>query len=152
MAPMGSLHSGVVAVLNRFFCRNLFDGPVVFCQNSILLPPDSEPEPDLAILKYRADGYRDALPKPDEVLLLIEVGDSSAAFDRQIKLSLYARHLISEVWLIDLNAGHLDAHTEPRGGRYAVHRRLGRADSIRPAGLMMPELALSEIWPATHSA
>ena len=79
---------------------------------------ESEPEPDLMVLKPRADWYRDAHPRPGDVLLLVEVSDSSARYDRAIKLPLYASIGIPEVWIVDLDARLFRRHREPVGDEY----------------------------------
>jgi Uma2 family endonuclease len=148
MAPIGSLHVSVVNTLNSFFVRALDDSGIVSIQNSVRLSRESEPQPDVVILKPRADRYRSALPAAADVLLLVEVADSSAAYDGRIKLPLYARHGIAEVWLFDLSAEALDVYTSPNSGAYAERRRLGKQDSVTPSLVHIPALALKEIWPA----
>lgn len=85
---------------------------LVSVQSSIRLPDDSEPEPDLVVLRLRR--YRQALPTPADILLLIEVADTSVNFDRNKKLPLYAESGIAEAWLVDLVDETIERHTEPR--------------------------------------
>ncbi|MCE2487883.1 MAG: Uma2 family endonuclease [Desulfurellaceae bacterium] len=100
MAPIGSDHAGQLnAVLNRAFARLALVSP----QNPIRLSEHSEPQPDFAILRLRADFYRTSHPQPSDVLLVIEVADTSIRHDREVKIPLYARHGIPEVWLLDLH-------------------------------------------------
>jgi len=148
MAPIGSPHASIVSLLTMFFAREVGKAGIVFTQNPIRLPPDSEPQPDLAILKPRADHYRKSLPLASDVLLLIEVSDTTAALDRQVKVPLYARHGIPEVWLIDLQAERLEVYSVPQGRSYGGLRRLGRQDSVTPGLFQVPALRLEEIWPA----
>jgi len=149
MAPIKSEHASVVGVLSSFFFRNIGEAGTVFSQGSIRLPPDSELQPDIVVLKYRADYYRNYLPKASEVLLLIEVSDTTAAYDRRIKLPLYAHHGIPEFWLVDLKAERLEVHSGPKGKSYGSLRRLGKRDTVTPGLLPGLTLHLKEIWPTS---
>lgn len=148
MAPIGSLHASVVSTLSMFFARQVGEHAFVSTQNPLSLPPDSEPQPDLALLKPRADRYRDALPSGQDVLLVIEVAYTTADYDREIKLPLYARHAVPEVWLIDLVSGTFEMHREPTAKGYRQLLRPARGEAITPALIANVRLPLSEIWPA----
>jgi Uma2 family endonuclease len=151
MAPINSAHAGVVSLLTTFFVRSLGEAGIVFTQNPIRLLPDSEPQPDISILKPRADYYRKSLPGASDVLLLIEVADTSTAYDRRIKLPLYASCSIPEYWLVDLKAERLEVHSSPKGKSFGSLRRLGKLDIATPALLPAISLHLKEIWPAAQS-
>lgn len=103
MAPIGSQHAGTVSALTDVFTSALHGRAIVAVQSPVTLDDQSEPQSDLAILKFRGDYYRAAHPGSADVLLLIEVADTSAAYDRGIKVELYARYGIPEVWLVDLS-------------------------------------------------
>jgi Uma2 family endonuclease len=118
MAPIGTRHAAAVARLARLLQRAVGDQAIVWPQNPLRLGDRSEPEPDLLLLLPRADFYASAHPVAGDVLLLIEVADSSVRYDREIKLPLYARHGITEVWLVDLEAGMLRFFRGPQGERY----------------------------------
>lgn len=120
MSPIGSLHAALVSRLAMLFSRHVGDKAVVWIQNPLLLDDVSQPQPDLAILRPRADFYRDGFPGPADVLLAIEVADTSLAFDRGVKAALYAAAGIPETWVID--AGTLRTHRfrRPPGGGPAV--------------------------------
>jgi Uma2 family endonuclease len=148
MAPIGSLHASVVSFLTRFFIRNLGEAGIVSTQNPVRLLPDSEPQPDVMVLMPRADEYRDSLPAATEVLLLVEVSDTTADYDRRAKLPLYARHGIAEVWLIDLKAEVLEVYTMPDRKGYGSVSRLGKGESVTPCRVRVAPLPLKEIWPA----
>lgn len=116
MAPIGTPHAWAVGQLTRLLNRSRWaEQAFIFCQSPLSLP-DSEPEPDIMVLKL-AD-YRRRLPEPADVLLLIEVADSSVQYDRTRKLPLYARHGVPEVWLIDLNTRIAEVHRQPAGDLY----------------------------------
>jgi Uma2 family endonuclease len=118
MAPIGTRHAAAVTRLDRLLQRAVGDRAIVRSQNPLRLGDRSEPEPDLLLLLPRADFYASAHPAAGDVLLLIEVADSSVRYDREVKLPLYARHGIAEVWLVDLEAGMLRFFRGPQGERY----------------------------------
>jgi Uma2 family endonuclease len=101
MSPIGVMHAAIVDVLSRHFGRWARESLFVRCQNPLRLDDLSEPEPDLTILRPRADCYTMAHPAAADVLLVIEVADRSLAYDLGTKVPLYARHGIPEVWVID---------------------------------------------------
>lgn len=147
MAPIGSLHASVVSTLSMFFARQVGELAIVSTQNPVSLPPESEPQPDLALLKPCSDRYRDALPTAGDVLLVIEVAQTTADYEREIKLPLYARHAIPEFWLIDLNSGTIEVYREPSAKGYRKLLRPDRGETITPALLSKVQLPLREIWP-----
>ncbi len=102
MAPIGSYHVGSVIGLNHSLVVATDGRALVSVQNPIRLDDHNEPQPDFALLRPREDGYRNALPGPPDILLAIEVADSSLAFDRTVKAPLYARAGIPELWIVDL--------------------------------------------------
>jgi Uma2 family endonuclease len=122
VAPPGSLHAGTVNQLARLLQRAVGDHAIVLTQNPILLGMYSEPQPDCALAKPRRDFYRSGHPRPDDLLLVVEVADSSLRFDRDVKSSLYARHGVPELWLIDVRAKRLTRYRDPAG------RAFGRVD------------------------
>ena len=101
MSPIGVSHAAIVARLASHFSQRLGTMGVVWCQNPVRLDDISEPEPDIAILRPRADFYMTAHPGAADALLVIEVADTSLAYDLGTKVPLYARHGIPEVWVID---------------------------------------------------
>jgi Uma2 family endonuclease len=118
MAPIGSAHGSVVDRLVRLFDRAIGERAIVRAQGSILLNGYTEPEPDIALLKYRADFYRDALPTSKDVVLLVEVAESTLAYDSEVKAPLYARGEIAEYWLVDLVSRQITFHADPVKGLY----------------------------------
>ena len=117
-SPIGALHAAIVDLLARHFGRSAQASAFIRCQNPLRLDDISEPEPDIAILKPRADFYTTGHPGPADALLVIEVADSSLAYDLGIKVPLYARHGIPEVWVIDATTRQTRVFREPvgRGG------------------------------------
>ncbi len=134
MSPIGSRHASRVSRLNNMLAHALFEHAIVSAQNPIVLGDLSEPEPDITVLEFRADYYSAAHPQAADILLLVEVADSSIRYDRKVKLPLYARHGVPEVWIFDLNKGRLEVHREPANGAYR-HRDYYSEGSITPAAL-----------------
>lgn len=145
MAPIGSLHASVVNRLSTLLMQQAGRLAIVSTQNSLSLPPDSEPQPDIALLKPRSDWYRNALPGASDVLLLVEVADTTLAYDHDIKLPLYASHGVPEVWLIDLKGRAVELHLEPGAQGYRKILRPDRNETISPTLLSAVQLALPEI-------
>ena len=119
MAPIGSRHGSVVKRLIAALSAVVQHRAVIAVQDPLRLSERSEPQPDLMLLEPRDDFYRDAHPAAADVLLLIEVADSSAGYDHRIKLPLYARHGVGEVWIVDLDHGLVRFCRDPRGDTYA---------------------------------
>lgn len=124
MSPIGALHAAIVDALVRHFGRQAGDAVVVRCQNPLRLDDVSEPEPDVAVLRPRDDMYTTAHPGPADALLVVEVADTSLAYDIGVKVPLYARHGIPEVWVIDAATRRTTLFRRPVGGRYADESRV----------------------------
>ncbi len=118
MAPIGTGHASVVNRLNRLLVLAVGERGIVQIQGPARLDRYSEPEPDVAVFAPRDDFYRHVRPSLAETLLVVEVGDSTLRYDRDVKVPLYARHGIPEVWLVDLQHGELRSYRLPEGGRY----------------------------------
>ena len=147
MVPMGNRHRATVTRLNRLFNRNVGERAIVQIQSSITLDDQTMPEPDLAILRERADFYEADSPGPEDVLLVIEVADSAVDYDRNEKLPRYARAGIPEVWITVLPELIVEAHTELSAGRYTHKRIFVPGDVISPGCFPDIELQVNEILP-----
>jgi Uma2 family endonuclease len=150
MTPIGSRHSSIVERLNWLFSQRLdLTQTLVRVQDPIRLSPNTEPQPDIAIVAFREDFYRLRHPGPDEVLLLIEVADSSLLYDHEIKVPLYARAGVPEVWVINANASLLDVFRQPSSSGYLEHRQLDTFANnlIVPDSLPQIILRVREIVP-----
>ena len=119
MSPIGPSHNGTVNRLTALFGRLVGAAAIVQIGGPVRVDAYSEPQPDLVLLKARADFYASALPGSVDVLLAVEVAQSSLAYDRGVKSSLYARRGIAEYWIVDLNGGEVIRHTESVDGRYS---------------------------------
>ncbi len=113
MASKGTAHSVCNTLLTSELIKILEGRATLRGQEPILLPPNSEPEPDFTIVKNSDDNYLSAHPSPSEVLLLIEISDSSLDYDQKVKLSLYAEAGISDYWIFNLVNNWLEAYSEP---------------------------------------
>jgi Uma2 family endonuclease len=141
MMPIGAQHAGCVRGLNRKLSRGLGDRALIAVQDPIVLDDASEPQPDIAVLRFREDNYRSLHPKPADVLLIIEVADTSADYDRNVKLPLYAQAGIPEAWLVRLREACIEVHRNPAPTGYQEMRTLHVGDSVSP--LAFPDLELT---------
>jgi Uma2 family endonuclease len=141
MSPIGQRHASRVARATTLFVRMLGDRAVVNPQNPLQLSDWTEPQPDIVILKPRPDFYEYLRPTPGDVLLVMEVSDSTLRFDLKIKLKYFAAASIPEVWIQDVNEDVLHIFREPEGGKYSVSMQLTRGNAISPVGF--PEVQFS---------
>ena len=146
MAPIGSRHLAKVNRLARLLAQCVGDQAIISVQNPIALPPHNEPQPDLALLKPRADDYEGQLPGVDDILLVIEVADTTLAYDRDAKMPIYARHGIIETWLVDIQAQTVSIYQEP--GKNSYRRLLAptKNESITPSQLPNVVIRLVDLW------
>ncbi len=140
MAAIGTPHFGMVNRLNQLLTRLVEDRGLGSVQNPVRLDDGSEPQPDVVILRPRRDYYETTFPRPGDVLLLIEVADSSLAYDRAVKAPLYADAGIVEYWIVDLVDRIVEVFREPANDRYAQTQRIG-ADGVLQI-LALPGAAL----------
>ncbi len=140
MSPIGRRHNSRVDWCNDTLIRKLGGAAIVRVQGSIVLDDNGEPEPDLVVLRRRADFYADADATPADVLLIIEVADSSEAYDRRTKAPLYARHGIPELWIVDLPRDRITRYVDPTPGGYATTQVFRRGESLSP--LAFPALII----------
>ncbi len=145
MFAIGPRHSGCVKKLNAILNRVASSYAVVSVQDPVHLGEYSEPEPDLALLKPREDFYTQSHPTPPEILVAIEVADSSLESDRQLKLPAYARAGIPEVWLVDLVNGRVEIHTQPAESIYQEVRFVLRGQRIISKAIPQLDLKADEI-------
>jgi Uma2 family endonuclease len=138
MDPMTPPHVWSVILLTKFLSRHAPDTVHVSPRNPFRLSADSEPHPDLTLIRpYRS---WDVLPTPEDVFVVVEVADTSQRYDREVKLPLYAGVSIPEAWLVDLADNTIERYTEPKGGIYTEMRRYGRGEVLE--SVVVPTLAL----------
>jgi len=128
MSPIGRRHRAFVGNLNQLLAGRLSGRAVVWMQNPIVLTDDTEPQPDIAVLRHRSVPYKDREADAEDVFLLIEVADSSLAYDRTTKMRLYAEARIPEYWVVDCAAESIEIYRTPAAEGYRdVHFVTGGA-------------------------
>ena len=140
MPPIGDWHAASVDRFTNSLPPQLQGRAIVRVQNPTRLNDNSEPQPDIMLLRWRDDFYGGGHPGPEDVLLLIEVSDTSVDYDRSAKLSAYARAGIPEVWIATRQDNRIEAYTEPKEGEYSNVRYAGLGESIAPQAF--PEVIL----------
>jgi Uma2 family endonuclease len=136
MAPIGHRHATCVVRLTKLFERTVGEVAMVSVQNSIRLPNKSQPQPDVALLRWRDDFYSGQRPTPSDVFLLVEVAESSLAADQSVKLPLYAEAGVQEMWIVNLGHNTVEVYSNPRGNAYQNVRRVAKGEAlVLPAGL-----------------
>ena len=147
MAPMHSPHAACITDFDELLREALGRRATVRVQCPVRLNSGYEPEPDLAVLRRRADSYSQSHPVPDDVLLLIEVSDFSVRTYRQRKIPIYAQHGIPEVWLADLTRRQVDVYDQPTAAGYARMRTIGADGSLTPAAFPDIVIPVAEVMP-----
>ena len=145
MTPIGSKHASTVNRINHLFSRHLGGRAIISVQNPIRLGEHSEPQPDISLLKPKDDFYASSHPGPEDVLLLVEVSETSAEYDREIKLPLYARFGIGEVWLVDLEGKVIEVYRDPSPEGYREVRTPGYDALLSPNSFPNLEIPVREI-------
>jgi Uma2 family endonuclease len=141
-APIGSKHAYVVDKLAQVLTRNC-GSQLVRVQNPIRVGERSEPQPDIAVVKGR--NYMEAHPIAADVLLAVEVSDSTLEYDLDIKFGICARHGIPEVWLLDVNAGEITVYRDPTEGQYRLIRIPTATESVSPMLVPAVSITLTEV-------
>lgn len=131
MSPVGSKHLACVNKLNALLNTLLGTKAIVSVQNPIVASNLSEPEPDISLLTYRPDFYVNEVPHAKDVLLVIEVADTSVMYDREVKLPLYAESSIPEFWLINLEVNEIEVYWLPSGDAYKFRELLRPGDVLK---------------------
>ncbi len=143
--PIGSGHADSVDRWTDRFVLRFRDVARVRVQNPIRIAPQVEPEPDLALVRLPVGSYAEGHPSSDDVLLVVEIADSSLADDRRPKLPIYARAGIAEVWLVDLRGEVVYVHREPSPDGYRVVQTFRRGDKLAPLAFPSREMDVSDL-------
>ena len=144
MAPIGDAHAAISNRLNRLLVLAVSERGIVAVGNPVRLSSRSEPQPDFSVLRPRAD-YQTRGPRPDDVMLAVEVSDTTLRRDRRVKLALYARAGIPEFWIVNLEAGEIEIYRSPAGDAYAAVERKGAGDVATIEALPGVTIAVSQI-------
>jgi Uma2 family endonuclease len=145
-SPPGRRHVAFVNNLNQLLVTRLAGRAIVSVQNPVVLADDTEPQPDLAVVRRRAVPYKEAEIGPDDVLLLIEVAESSLAYDRSTKVRLYAQASVTEYWVVDGAAESIEVHRTPEAGGYRDVSRLAGSATVSLGAFPDVALPLAEIF------
>ncbi|GIV98280.1 MAG: hypothetical protein KatS3mg057_2937 [Herpetosiphonaceae bacterium] len=145
MSPVGSRHVATVNRLNALLNRLVGAQCIVSVQNPIRLSQHSEPEPDIALLRSRADYYAHQLASPTDILLIIEVADTSLDYDRQVKIPLYAQAGIPEVWIVDLDHDCVIQFADLTGRTYGIVREVGHGQTVTAHSIKDITLPIEQI-------
>ena len=146
MAAVGSKHAYCVDEFSEKLAPLALSGLArIRTQNPIRLDNDSHPQPDVAVVVRR--NYADDHPGPEDVLLLIEVADTTVGFDRRHKLPMYALYGVPEVWLADINSRNVEVHDQPIAGGYARTRMVGPGETLAPPGFPDMAIPVGDVMP-----
>lgn len=145
MSPIGPFHGGVTNRLLQLFIEPARGRWLVASNNPVHLDEHSEPQPDLMLLRPKVDDYSTRHPGPDDVLLLIEVADSSLNFDRDDKLPLYGKCDIPEVWLVNLVDECVEVYREPHFTGYGAKTILGKGKCATPQAFPDVKVDVAEL-------
>ena len=145
MAPIGSEHADWVDRLTRYFIETIPKNITLRPQNPVYLDENNEPAPDIALLRPRRQPYRAAHPHSTDVLLIIEVADTTLSYDRDVKVPIYAQHGIPEVWVVDVVANCLEIHRQPVEGHYRVRLKPRRDETVALSALAEVSVELGRL-------
>ena len=144
MSPIHSFHATTVRKNQQYLYKILGDDLEISIQNPIQIGEHSNPEPDVAILRFREDGYLHQHPLPPNIVLIIEVADTSLEYDRKVKVPLYATAGIKEYWIINVNGEKVEVFTGPKNRSYQKKSILRSGESFRSISLEA-EIGIDEI-------
>ena len=146
MAPIGSRHAGAVKrLLDKFIHLQVGRKVMLSVQDPIRLGEHSEPQPDLTVLKPRPDFYAKAHPEPADVFLVVEVAETSAAYDRDMKVPLYAEAGVPEVWVVDVAEAGIEVYREAAPEGYRVRQVVRRGQHLAPEAFPHLDVAVDDI-------
>jgi len=146
MSPIGRRHRAFVDNLNRLLARRLPDDAIVSVQGPLALADDTEPQPDLTVLRLRDVPYKHREAWAEDALLVIEVAETSLTYDRSTKLRLYAETRIVEYWVVDCLAETIEVHRDPGPRGYRDVRLVSGAATLRPQAFPDVELSTTDIF------
>lgn len=149
MAAKGTRHTVSTSRLLKSLLVLIGERAIVRCQDPITLPDNSEPEPDIVIAKLRSDDYLNSHPSPADIILAIEVADSSIKFDRETKAPLYAAAGISEYWIVNLIDDRLEIYRQPEGDIYTSIEIIKPPRSIGLPQFSDITLDISDLFPTS---
>lgn len=148
MAPIGSTHAGTLKILNRLLSDRVGDRAIVSVQDPLVIGERSVPQPDLALLKPRADSYTRSHPTAADVLLVVEVSDTTLAFDLGTKIPLYARAGVVEAWMVDLQERAVRVFRDPAASGYRTSFTASGEAKLELCALPEVAIGVAALFPA----
>jgi len=148
MAPIGSPHAGMVKILNRLLGRLAGDQAIVSVQDPLVIGERSVPQPDVVLLKPRPDSYTQSHPTTADVLLVVEVADTTLSFDLGTKIPLYARSGIPEAWVIDVQERVVRVFRDPSASGYRTSFTVSGGESVAALALPAIVVPVAALFPA----
>lgn len=145
MSPIGHLHARCTKFLNAFLTVMFAGRFIVSVQDPVVLGDYSEPQPDVAVLQWRSDFYGQAHPRPQDILLAIEVSDTTVSFDRKIKIPTYSKADIPETWLVNIPAERIEVYAEPVNGEYSIIKYYQRGEDAQSHTIAELKISVDEI-------
>lgn len=145
MAPQGSYHIGSINRLAAILIPQLLGKAVVSVQNAVIINDVNEPQPDISLLRFRDDYYSNAKARPEDIFLLIEVSDSTVTYDRKVKVPLYARNGVAEVWVVNLPKKIVEVYSHLENGKYKVVKKLEFGETLSPKLIPSLKIKVAEI-------
>jgi len=145
MTPIGHRHAACVKRLNWLLGRALGADATIGVQDPIQLGDRSEPQPDVSVLRPSPNFYASAHPTAEDIFLLVEVSESSARIDRQIKVPLYARHAVAEVWIVDVDDNTVTTYRDPTPTGYTTVWVARRGEKLAIQAFPERELAIADL-------
>ena len=144
MAAVGPGHGAAIACLTKRLVLGVGDDAVVWIQGGARVSLRFVPYPDIALLRPRS--YRRANPRPEDILLIVEVADTSLRFERTRKVRLYAAAGISEYWVVGVEREWVEVYRAPEGEAYRDVRRVQRGDTVAPLSFPDVVIAVADVF------
>jgi Uma2 family endonuclease len=148
MSPAGARHSACVNRLSYLLIAAFGREVMTIIQNPVNLDQSSQPQPDVVLAKWKDDYYASGHPTPEDILLLIEVSDSSVGIDQNYKIPLYAAAGIRETWLVNLPDQCIEVYHHPEAGSYTAMQTFKPGQSISLQAFPDIQIAVTEVLPA----
>ena len=145
MSPIGRIHAACLNRLAELFILRLEQAVTVAVQNPVELNDTSEPQPDVSLLRRRADFYESGHPQPEDIFLLVEVADTTVETDRDVKIPLYAENGIVEAWLVDITSQCVEVYTEPAPTGYQNVQKFHRGENLSMQAFPKVNIAVDDV-------
>ncbi len=144
MAPIGDPHGLCVSQVNKRLVMGVGDRALVWVHGPVRLGTSSVPEPDLAVVRPRS--YKGGGPVAEDVLLIVEIADTSLRYDQTTKLRLYARAGIPEYWIVSVEGEWIDVYRSPEGDGYRERRRAASGEIVAPTAFPDVDVAVTDVF------